>query len=177
MSIFNKAREKVSGAFKDIEKKANDSAAEKKLTTQIKSAQDEITNLFHTIGEVYYNATKGDSDESLKDLCLGVDSLIDKIAELNVELDAVRSIFRCAACGAEISQQVRFCPSCGAPQPEKQQFAPVEFMPKPVEIEKCPECGRERKPGMRFCEGCGHNFAPTAGVGFGGVEEPFQRDE
>ena len=61
---------------------------------------------------------------------------------------------RCARCGSEYKEGVKFCPACGAPL----QPAAAPPPAKPV----CTVCGLENAPGVKYCKSCGADMAARA---------------
>ncbi|MBQ4088510.1 MAG: zinc ribbon domain-containing protein [Clostridia bacterium] len=155
MGFFDQASKK----FAEVQKKTGDTIAVYKLQSQIKNIEEEIQQIYATIGEVCYAAHKsGKSPEGLDSLFENIDSMKASIAELNDDIDRLNQIVRCPDCGGPVDLGVKFCPNCGCKIPE-------ELLPK---IETCPNCGNIRGEGDRFCEKCGHMY---------GAEVPAEQPE
>ena len=97
--------------------------------------------------------------------------------QLRDQLDLLRDVCRCPACGAVQARGSRFCSACGTPIP-----APAP-KPDPEEgpAEYCTGCGAKRLGDNRFCIICGKAFdeadAPAAEEYPAAEEEPAPADE
>jgi ABC-type ATPase with predicted acetyltransferase domain len=152
MSIFDRASKKVTNTVNLMQKKTNDTIAVKKLESQIKSVQGEIDIVFLEIGKRVYAARANGAQAELNDLFETIDALNAKITGIKDEINRVNAIHRCASCGEEIEDGIRFCPRCGASIAE----------PAVKEADTCPACGAARNPGARFCDMCGHDYSSDA---------------
>ena len=155
MSIFDRASKKVTNTVNLMQKKTNDTLTVKKLESQIKGIQGEIDTLCQTVGKRVYAARANGSQAELSELFEAIDALNAKIAEVQNEINRVNSIRRCASCGEEIEDGIRFCPHCGSnvAEPAREENGKAET---------CPACGANRNPGARFCDMCGHDYSADA---------------
>ena len=131
MGFFDQASKK----FAEVQKKTGDTIAVYKLQSQIKNIEEEIQQIYATIGEVCYAAHKsGKSPEGLDSLFENIDSMKASIAELNDDIDRLNQIVRSPTCGNSRGEGDRFCEKCGhmygaevpAEQPEAAEEVPAE---------------------------------------------------
>ena len=87
-----------------------------------------------------------------------IEDMQSHINTLSAQRDELRSVRRCANCGAVQPKEARFCANCGSRMP---QDAPKPE-PAAAEGEVCPSCGAVREPDSKFCTECGKSFEPTA---------------
>ncbi len=135
MAFFDELSKKASSIAASTQKTAN----VVKLQHQISQKQSEFDALYHQIGQIYYSCRQRgvQPDESIAVLCDRVTALCQEIEELRGEIDRIRNVRRCAACGKVIDRSVKFCPHCGAKAAEEAPKAEEE--PKAEEASEAPE--------------------------------------
>ena len=132
MAFFDELSKKASSIAASAQKTANVA----KIQHQISQKQSEFDALYHQIGQIYYSCRQRgvQPDESIGALCDRVTALCQEIEELRGEVDRIRNVRRCAACGKVIDRNVKFCPNCGAKVAEEAPKA-----------EEAPEAAEEPK--------------------------------
>ena len=138
MAFFDELSKKASSIAASAQKTANVA----KIQHQISQKQSEFDALYHQIGQIYYSCRQRgvQPDESIGALCDRVTALCQEIEDLRAEVDRIRNVRRCAACGKVIDRSVKFCPNCGAKAAEEAPRA--EEAPK---AEEAPEAAEEPK--------------------------------
>ena len=138
MAFFDELSKKAGSIAASAQKTANVA----KIQHQISQKQSEFDALYHQIGQIYYSCRQRgvQPDESIGALCDRVTALCQEIEDLRAEVDRIRNVRRCAACGKVIDRSVKFCPNCGAKAAEEAPRA--EEAPK---AEEAPEAAEEPK--------------------------------
>ena len=142
MAFFDELSKKAGSIAASAQKTANVA----KLQHQISQKQSEFDALYHQIGQIYYSCRQRgvQPDESIGALCDRVTALCQEIEGLNNEVDRIRNVRRCAACGKVIDRNVKFCPNCGAKAAEESKV--YINWPKAEEKTDADECAS--------CDGC-----------------------
>ena len=138
MAFFDELSKKAGSIAASAQKTANVA----KIQHQISQKQSEFDALYHQIGQIYYSCRQRgvQPDESIGALCDRVTALCQEIEELRGEVDRIRNVRRCAACGKVIDRNVKFCPNCGAKAAEEAPKAEEES-----NAEEAPEAAEEPK--------------------------------
>lgn len=87
-------------------------------------------------------------DETAAGLLKAVEDNKEELAKLKQNLQDVRNVNICAACGAEVSRDSKFCGKCGAPVDRS-------ILDPTVEVRTCPDCGAPLEEDSVFCANCG----------------------
>ena len=160
MAFFDKLGETLSTKSKDVAKKAKDFADVAKLNSQISSEQEGINAAYLAIGRACYEQNRGQTGMPYDAQFQAIDAAMGRIAQLQKEIQVIKGIRQCPACGSEMPAEAVFCPACGtksepvvaaAPAPETQQAPTTEVPAQKV----CPSCGTELPADGAFCPNCG----------------------
>lgn len=145
MAFFNDFKRNASDAANKAAKKTNELAAVAKLNMNIKSCESKLGAVYGEIGRLFYTATRSGEDFSteISNFVMEADKYTADISSLKKQLNDLRKVSVCPACGQEIPNDVFFCPKCGAKQE------------KPVEEECTCECCCEEPSEEGACECCG----------------------
>jgi rRNA maturation endonuclease Nob1 len=150
MAFFDKLGETISSKSKDVAKKAKDFADVSKLNSQINSQEEVINAAYLQIGRDCYEQHKGDAGSPYAEQFRVINDALAQIEQLRREIQVIKGVRRCPACGAEMSNEAVFCPSCGA------KSAPVSVSGEAAPAQKqCPGCGTVLAADAAFCPNCG----------------------
>ena len=86
-----------------------------KLNVQLFDLSGEYNDVLRQLGEVMYQAHKGESqdEDKVSQLLVQADELAGKIAELKERIAALRQSRTCPSCGAVCGKDDQFCRRCG----------------------------------------------------------------
>lgn len=86
-----------------------------KLNVQLFDLSGEYNDVLRQLGEVMYQAHKGESqdEDKVSQLLVQADELSGKIAELKERIAALRQSRTCPNCGAVCGKDDQFCRRCG----------------------------------------------------------------
>ena len=98
-----------------------------KVRYSIKQTQWEIEKTYAKLGEVIYETKKGATglDDAINLAVAEVDSLQEKLDDLEARLRAYKKVGKCMSCGKENETESCFCSRCGA-KLEKAEAPPQE---------------------------------------------------
>jgi len=127
MDFFSKVGNTISSKSKDVAKKAKEIAEVTNISSQIASKENSIRTLYTEIGKIVYGNYKEDKQEEVIDKFTAIDTYLDEIAALQVQMKAIKGIQVCPGCGSEVDIASDFCPKCGAKMPEKVEPVADDF--------------------------------------------------
>ena len=133
MAFFDELGAKLTKTGQMAAQKTNDLAETAKLNMR-------TGELNKVIQEQY--ARLGAPEEELAEICAAITKANEELESIRLDLQRIRQLKVCPACGAENPSDASFCSKCSAQLPE--------LPPKPAE------------PGARFCFNCGGKVAVTA---------------
>lgn len=119
MDFFNKVGSTISSKSKDAAKKAKEIAELTNMKSQVAAKENAIRALYTEIGKIVYGNYKDDKQEEVIDKFTAIDTYLEEIEAIKVQMKALKGIQVCDACGAEVDINSDFCPKCGAKMPEK----------------------------------------------------------
>lgn len=122
MALFDKITDIFNSTSKEISKKAKDVISTVKLESEITGEETKIRDAFLQIGEQYFEAFKDDPDSPYAKIIAAITESKSKIEGLRGQINDLKGLVKCPACGEAVSADQAFCPKCGAKLPEK----PVE---------------------------------------------------
>ena len=158
MDFFNDLGKKFSNVARSVTEKTKESVEVTRISGDLKNAKNELEQLFAEYGHVCYGLHRGEGSQEVAEALLKrIEDMQSRINALSAQRDELRSVRRCANCGAVQPKEARFCASCGSRMP---QDAPKPE-PAAAEGEACPSCGAVREPDSKFCTECGKSFEPT----------------
>ena len=100
------------------------------LNAQIASIQKEITGIYTSIGERYYDVHRDDHEECFSGMIREVNERLDKIMAIQAEIESTKeamasvsfssaqpAVKYCIKCGTQLGARDVFCIRCGTRQP------------------------------------------------------------
>lgn len=121
MPVFNDIGKKISQTGQDAVKKTKDMLETGRLNTLINAEQKKIAGLYQQIGKAYFELFSANPDEHLADLCAQISQSMHAIDDWQVEIDRLKGVAACPACGAENMLMANFCNFCGERMAEQQE--------------------------------------------------------
>jgi len=156
MDFFNDIGKKFSSMARSVTEKTREGVESTRLYSDLRSAKNELEQLFCEYGRACYDLRSGAGDaEGAEILAARIEGVMARIQELVEQRDEMRNVRRCPACGSSQSREARFCAHCGQRLPEEALKA--EALPESAE-EYCPGCGALRENGEKFCQVCGRDL-------------------
>lgn len=157
MAFFEKMSETLTVKGKGMADKAKELAEVNHLNGQINTQKNTAEKLYKEIGQLIYENREDWKSVDIATQLEQLDSIQEKILELQEEILQVKGVRRCAGCGAEVNNDMAFCPKCGAPMAAnepKQEQNEEQLQEEPAHC-LCPGCQKEIEPGSAFCPFCG----------------------
>lgn len=158
MAFFDDLSKNIDGLGKKITQTGQDAmnktkgmADTFKLNSQLSDEQNELKNIYASIGELYVKNHAEDAEDEYAAFIARANTANVKIAQLKEEIARVKGVDTCPNCGREVKNGTAFCPGCGtkmAEQPQPDYVAPQA-------VKTCPECGKELPADAGFCTSCG----------------------
>lgn len=110
-------------------KKTDETIRVSKLKLKATQLNADIKNKNEKLGALVYEMAKsGEKDtEAFDAIIADLDANNAELAEIGKQLDELKGMVTCSACGAKTDNDNAFCPKCGAKLPEKP--APAENEP------------------------------------------------
>ena len=140
MAIWDDFSKKAGETARTFGARAKEVAETTKLNGQIAIKKTEAERLYGEIGKAFFavRAGKEQENDDLEQLCLKVEELDAEIAQLQKQIDIIRQVRRCRACGEVSPNTSRFCGACGAKFEEEQPPVEVKLEPEQEEQQAVP---------------------------------------
>lgn len=142
--------------------KTNDLAETARLNMRTGDLNKVIQEQYAKLGEQYYALHGSAPEEALAEICAAITKANEEIESIRVELQRIKQVKVCPACGAENPSDASFCTKCAAQLPE--------LPPKPAEpgVRFCVNCGGKVPETAQFCTKCGTKMPPLEAPAEGG---------
>ena len=112
---FNKVKEGLVNAGKEVESKAKDASTIAKLKYDIHNKESFIEKQYTLLGKAYFEAHKDDEEVEEKVYFPSIKEAVAELARLNEELLSVQGAAICPECGSKQDGDHAFCTNCGKP--------------------------------------------------------------
>lgn len=130
--MFEKIVETLNNTGKAVSEKTKQSTDIVKANLKITTAERELNDLFLEIGKMYYkNNSENPCCDHMKELFDKVSEKEAVVEELKNKVRALKGVYICPKCGAEVGEENAFCGKCGT-KIEKPE--PVEAVEDAKEI-------------------------------------------
>lgn len=165
MDFFSKLGETLSGAGRDVSKRAKDLTESTKMDIDIRAKESYINKQYTSIGKKYFEMHENDEEPLFEEVELirEAKAEIQRMQDLLVEKKGMK---KCPSCQAIIQQNVQFCPHCGTKcempvEEEAAAEAPAEEMAAEAPAE-APEAVTEAPTGAPAEETAAEAFTGDA---------------
>lgn len=88
------------------------------INAKIGEERKKLEQLYRAVGEAVYQANKEKGLEGFEEEFEVIGTVLENIAVYTQQLNKVKGVLYCSACGREASKGERFCSGCGAKLPE-----------------------------------------------------------
>ena len=152
MPFFENIGKQISNVGQNVAQQTKNLAGITQLNSAISDKQGQIQQLYHNLGQAYYEAHRDDPAAEELEMIRQINCLFSGIAQCREKISQIRGSSACPSCGAEVPAAAQFCNACGA---KISRPAPV---PEEPEGNRCPKCGAEVPEGNLFCSQCGNRL-------------------
>lgn len=160
MGFFDNLGSKIQEGAGAVVNKTKDLAEVTRINSQISADTNAITAKYTEIGKALYEKYADDASNEFAAAFAEIKALEAKIADAKLQVQKIKGVKTCSACGAEIDANTAFCGSCGA-KVETPAAPVVEAAPTaPAADAKifCSNCGNQETAGTKFCSACGNQL-------------------
>ena len=152
MDFFNKAKESITSAGKDLTQKATDAGGLAKVTLKLKELEREYNDRLKTMGEALYTQHYKEIKSMCPDMVEALDRNRKEYEQDRKEQAVLKGMRICPNCGAEQDKIAVRCTVCGINMNDAQKT----IMPNAEQSAGfCPKCGNKLVAGAKFCMSCG----------------------
>ncbi len=152
MDFFNKAKESITSAGKDLTQKATDAGGLAKVTLKLKELEREYNDRLKTMGEALYTQHYEEIKSMGPDMVEALDRNRKEYEQDRKEQAVLKGMRICPNCGAEQDKIAVRCTVCGINMNDAQKT----IMPNAEQSAgSCPKCGNKLVAGAKFCMSCG----------------------
>lgn len=114
MGFFDDVKDTVVNTGREVGSKAKELAEVTKLKNSIAAQERKIKEQYEAIGKLYVENHGEEPEAIFKDAISAIRSAKMIIAQKQEELNQLKSVKICPACGAVIEEESSFCSKCGA---------------------------------------------------------------
>ncbi|MDD7524000.1 MAG: zinc ribbon domain-containing protein [Clostridiales bacterium] len=125
-----------------------------------------VSELLLKLGMEYYKAYYNDEAAEFAEIITNITEFNRQYTDNCAEIQRLKSISVCSACGAEIAQGYSFCPKCGTRLETEAENGTESCLQNTAvaadsvrtAVQHCPRCGAEMRQNAKFCSKCGYNI-------------------
>ena len=150
MAFFEQLGKKLSDAGQGVAQQTKNFADVSRLNGTISDKERQITQLYQSIGQAYYQRHQNDGDLEFQSETEEIKKLLSEIAQHQEEIKRIKGVVKCPSCGADVPAQAAFCNSCGT---KMASHVPVQT--PAGETRTCSACGAVLTKDNLFCTHCG----------------------
>lgn len=114
MGFFDDVKDTVVNTGRGVGNKAKELAEVTKLKNAIAAQERKIREQYETIGKLYVENYGQQPEAMFQDAITAIHSAKAVIVQKQEELNELRSVKICPACGAALEEESAFCNKCGA---------------------------------------------------------------
>lgn len=166
MDIFESIGAKLNQVGSDASNKLKTMKSVSELNSTNAKLKNSVSELLLKLGMEYYKAHRNDDEAEFAEIIRNITEINQQYTDNCAEIQRLKSITVCSACGTEIAQGYSFCPKCGTRLETEAEIGPESCSPNtaaPAEaarpaVRHCPRCGAEMRSNAKFCSKCGYNL-------------------
>lgn len=148
MAFFDEIGKKFSQTGQMAVQKTKEIADIAKLNSNISDEEKKISNAFYQIGQLYVELHSDDFEPDFEALLVQLRESQNNVETLKRQIQEIKGVKRCTACGVEMPNNATFCSSCGTAVVQQKAVDAADLI-------KCINCGKLIEKGMKFCTFCG----------------------
>lgn len=153
MAFFDELARKAGKAKDEVLQKTQDLSETAKLSGKLSEEEKVKSHLLQQIGECYVRLHKEDFEAEFADTISAYQETEKRIQRIRSQIQIIKGVRICEACGAEVSRNDCFCQKCGNPLPKLVEIVPEGCV-------KCARCNAFVSKNMRYCTNCGELLVP-----------------
>lgn len=165
MDIFENIGAKLNQVGSDASKKLKTMQSVSELNSKNAKLKNSVSDLLSKLGMEYYKTHRDDAEAEFAGIIANINELNQQYISNCAEIQRLKAIAVCNACGAEIPRGYSFCPKCGTRlETEAEDNVDSCFQNSAIPTDeirnagqRCPRCGGNIRPGAKFCSKCGYN--------------------
>ena len=150
MAFFEQLGKRLTDAGQNVAQQTKNLADVTQLNGAISDKEKRISQLYLSIGQLYYEEHKGDLSAEHRDIIEEIDKLFAEIAQNRERIKQIKGVVKCPKCGADVPLNAAFCSACG----EKIE-RDGDLGEKNVAQRYCPACHAAVNAEDTFCNNCG----------------------
>ena len=151
MAFFEQLGKKLSDAGQGVARQTKNFAEVTRLSSAISDKEKQITQLYQSIGQAYYQSNRDDTEAEFQAETEQIKKLLEEVNQHQEEIKQIRGIVKCPNCGADVPFQAAFCNCCGM----KMVPSAPPAQPPAQGTRLCPSCGAVLGKDNLFCTHCG----------------------
>ncbi len=113
MAFFEQIGKRITDTGQSVAQQTKNLADVTKLNSVISEKEKEISQLFFSIGQSYYERYKNDNTVEDFDKISEVTVLYDEIMNCREKIKQIKGIVKCKNCGGDVPLNAVFCNVCG----------------------------------------------------------------
>ena len=150
MDFFNKAKESLQSAGKEMAQKASDVSGVARLNMKVREDEKGIAKAINDIGVMMVEQHPDETQKLCPELYNVLINLQKQLISDKNELAVCKGLMICPNCGAEQDPNVMCCTACGMNVNEARRMLAQSHGPA-----FCGKCGAEIMGEAKFCMKCG----------------------
>lgn len=125
MAFFDNLGKKASEATAKAMQKAQEISETAKLNSLISDEEKRISNTYCEIGKLYVSLYSSGEDENFSGMIADIADAEEKISSYKKQIQDIKGVQYCSACGAELPRGVAFCSTCGHSMTEDEDLVVI----------------------------------------------------
>lgn len=149
MAFFEQLGKKITDTGHAVAQQTKDMSHVARLNSAVSEKEQQISQLITALGQAYYRQHRQDPQAENLETIQQINEAFAEIARYKEEINQIKGVTKCPACGADVTLDSAFCRVCGAKAVHGAQKAPSQ------EPDVCPNCHKPITSGNVFCNYCG----------------------
>ena len=158
--ISKKVGDAATETYNTVAEKSGKMIEEAKMKMSISSSENEISQIYESIGKTVYDMYKEGEDvgKVFTKEAKKIDKLNADIDDMNKKILYNKKMRICENCGKTISLDSIFCAGCGIKQKTVKIKEEVKNKKEEIHEIVCPQCGVISEVESKYCSKCGYEF-------------------